>query len=296
MRLTDAEQQAFVEQGVVVLPQVVAVELIDAALAAVTNGPAKVTGDHPAILALYHDSPLPTLFEGLLGGETQAVTNSQIAIRQPNPPNQLGRYMGIDVSECPPLATWNGHVDGIAIHPGEHAEAPDLWAPIHSWSCIAGVALSDQLECDCGNFAVQIGSHRQNAKFFAQQLEAGGPLGPGGPGWPVEPWLREAGTNASRGSPPHLRARMVPPPTRSFGPGAMEWHGPEGGPPTSRWWPHGTQQLLRAGDVVLSHFLTTHGEMLLHTGNKPRNMIFFRVSRVNHKGPPPILLSRCCYV
>ena len=63
----------------------------------------------------------------------------------------------------------------------------------------------------------------------------------------------------------------------------MEWHGAEkGGPPTSRWWPHGTQQLIRAGDVVLAHFLTCHGEMIKHVGNKSRDMIFFRVKHRDH--------------
>ena len=107
MRLTEAEEQTFVEQGVVVLPQVVAAELVGAALAAVTrNSEGKddkdaagartnVTGDHPAVLALYHESPLRTLFEGLLGGETQPIKNSQIAIRQPTPPDLLGHRLCI---------------------------------------------------------------------------------------------------------------------------------------------------------------------------------------------------------
>ena len=280
MGLSDAQRATFVREGAVVLPGLVSEELRAAALAAL--GGEDRAGDDPAVLALYHRSPLAALFDGLLGGGTQPVTGSQIAFRQPTPEEDLGRYMELDVESCPPLARWNGHMDGVAIHPGEHPDDPDLQAPIQSFSCLAGVALNDQLEPDCGNFAVQIGSHRSNAAFFAEQNEAGGPLGPGGPGWPVEPWRREDGSNASRGSPPHLRARMVPPPTRSFGEGAAEWDGPDGGPPTSRWWPHGTQQLLRAGDVVLAHFLTCHGEMLRHVGDRSRDMIFFRVKHREH--------------
>lgn len=162
-------------------------------------------------------------------------------------------------------------MDGVAIHNGPHEDDPDREAPIMSFSCIAGVALSDQLEPCCGNFTVQLGSHAANAAFFAHQLASGGPLGPGGVDWPLEPWAREEGTNASRGSPPHLRARMIPPPTRSLGAGS-EWS-TDGGPATSRWFPQGTQQLVRAGDVVLAHFLTCHGEMLLHMGDRPRAMV-----------------------
>ena len=116
-----------------------------------------------------------------------------------------------------------------------------------------------------------------NATFFAQQASAGGPLGPGGPDWPMEPWHREKGSNASRGQWPEPRARMVPPPTRSMGDYAQYLRTPENG----GWWPSGTQQLLRAGDVVLAHYLTCHGESR-HAGKESRKMVFFRVKPHQH--------------
>lgn len=146
-----------------------------------------------------------------------------------------------------------------------------------TFTCLVGVALNDQLQPDCGNFAVCKGSHLSNAGFFAQQLTQGGPLGPGGPDWPLEPWLRRPGSNAARGEWPDLHPRMVPPPTRSMGDAAKFFGTKENG----GWWPSGTQQLLRTGDVVLSHFLALHGESR-HAGDSAREIVFFRVKHVKN--------------
>ena len=177
----------------------------------------------------------------------------------------------------PSPSDWNGHVDGIAIHPGPHKDDPDREAPIMGFSCLVGVALNNQTEPDGGNFTVLRGSHIANAAFFAQQAAAGGPLGPGGPDWPLEPWLREQGSNASRGQGQELRARMIPPPTRAMGDSPRYIGTPENGD----WWPSGTQQLLRAGDAVLAHYLACHGESR-HAGKEPRKMVFFRIRHHRH--------------
>jgi hypothetical protein len=110
------------------------------------------------------------LLQELLGGETLPITGAQIAVRHPTPPEQLDIYMG---SPTPSPSDWNGHVDGIAIHPGPHKDDPDREAPIMSFSCLVGVALNDQTEPDSGNFAVLRGSHIANAAFFAQQAANG---------------------------------------------------------------------------------------------------------------------------
>ncbi|HCK12491.1 TPA: hypothetical protein DHW51_00095 [Candidatus Poribacteria bacterium] len=146
-----------------------------------------------------------------------------------------------------------------------------------SFSCLVGVALNDQTEPDCGNFAVLRGSHIANAVFFAQQAAAGGPLGPGGLDWPLEPWHREQGSNASRGQWPEVRARMIPPPTRAMGDSPQY----VGSPANGGWWPSGTQQLLRTGDAVLAHYLACHGESR-HAGKEPRKMVFFRIRHHQH--------------
>ena len=269
--MTPAERRAFGEDGVVILPKLVPQELCRAAAEAIET--ASVGRSEP-VQALYHSSPLCALLQELLGGETQPGTGAQVAVRHPTPWEQLDVYMG---EPTPSPSDWNGHVDGIAIHPGPHKDDPDREAPIMSFSCLVGVALNDQTEPDCGNFAVLRGSHIANAAFFAQQAAAGGPLGPGGPNWPMEPWRREEGSNASRGQWPELRARMIPPPTRAMGDSPRYVGAPEDG----GWWPSGTQQLLRTGDVVLSHYLACHGESR-HAGKEPRKMVFFRVKHRRH--------------
>jgi hypothetical protein len=204
-----------------------------------------------------------------------------IGLSQSLPYTNLNKRVDVALLHC----AGNGHMDGVAIHGGPHDDDPDLEAPIQKFTCLAGVALSDQLEPNCGNFAILPQSHLSNSRFFAHQREHGGPLGPGGYDWPLEPWAREPGSNASRGSPPHLRSRMIPPPTRSLGGNATEWQDTTpGGPATPRHFPSGEQQLLRRGDVVLAHFLTCHGEMLVHGGDRSRDMVFFRV---HHKLSEP---------
>ena len=273
LTVTPKERRSFVEDGVVILPEFVPQELCRAALEAIEAPDAENVGASAPVQALYHASPLGALFQELLG-ETQPVTGAQIAVRHPTPPEQLDMYMG---EPTPSPSDWNGHVDGIAIHAGPHKDDPDRDAPIMSFSCLVGVALNDQTEPDCGNFGALPGSHTANAAFFARQAAAGGPLGPGGPDWPLEPWRREDGSNASRGQRPELRARMIPPPTRAMGDSPRYVGSPEDG----GWWPSGTQQLLRAGDAVLAHYLTCHGESR-HAGDEPRKMVLFRVKHHRH--------------
>ena len=81
--MTAAKRRAFVEDGVVVLPQLVPQELCRAAAAAIEAAAAENVGGAEALQALYHDSPLCALLQELLGGETQPVTSAQIAVRHP---------------------------------------------------------------------------------------------------------------------------------------------------------------------------------------------------------------------
>ena len=149
--MTLAKRRAFVEDGVVILPKLVPQELCRAAEEAIEATETENVGDSEPVQALYHGSPLCALLQELLGGETLPVTGAQIAVRHPTPPELLDIYMG---HPTPSPSDWNGHVDGIAIHPGPHKDDPDREAPIMSFSCLVGVALNDQAEPDGGNFTV----------------------------------------------------------------------------------------------------------------------------------------------
>ena len=120
--MTLAKRCAFVEDGVVILPKLVPLELCRAAAEAIEAVETENVGDSEPVQALYHGSPLCALLQELLGGETQPVTGAQIAVRHPTPPEQLDIYMG---EPTPSPSDWNGHVDGIAIHPGPHKDDPD---------------------------------------------------------------------------------------------------------------------------------------------------------------------------
>ena len=162
--MTPDKRRTFVEDGVVTLPKAVSQELCRAAAEAIET---EKVGTSEPVQTLHHGSPLCTLFQELLGGEPLPVTDAQIAVRYPAPPESLDIYMG---RPTPSPSDWNGHVDGIAIHPGPHKDDPDREAPVVSFSCLVGVVLNDQTEPDCGNFTALRGSHIARA----QQAAAGG--------------------------------------------------------------------------------------------------------------------------
>ena len=92
--MTLAKRRAFVEDGVVILPKLVPLELCSAAVEAIEAAKTENVGNLEPVQALYNGSPLCALLQELLGGETQPVTGAQIAVRHPTPPEQLDIYMG----------------------------------------------------------------------------------------------------------------------------------------------------------------------------------------------------------
>ena len=92
--MTPAKRRAFIEDGVVILPKVVPLELCRAAVEAIETTKTENIGNSEPVQALYHGSPLCTLLQDLLGGKTLPVTHAQIAVRHPTPPEQLDVYMG----------------------------------------------------------------------------------------------------------------------------------------------------------------------------------------------------------
>ena len=59
----------------------------------------------------------------------------------------------------------------------------DLQANILNFTCLAGIALSDQLEDGDGQVGLLGGAHHVIREVYERQAESGGPIGPGGPGW-----------------------------------------------------------------------------------------------------------------
>jgi hypothetical protein len=156
----DREQlNEFAERGFVVVPRAVSPELvaaasgaIDALIAAKPPGP-DVRGPYnyfpesaqaPALLALLAESPAFALAEGLTGAATlEAPWQVQVALNIPPFPHRPGMH----------------HIDGA---PAEADGRPG------TFTLLAGVLMSDQLDEDAGNLWVWPGTHLRHAEYFRQ--------------------------------------------------------------------------------------------------------------------------------
>eukprot|EP01046_Picozoa_sp_COSAG06_P018699 COSAG06_NODE_1309_length_9914_cov_2.941722_9_plen_340_part_00 len=216
----------------------------------------------------------PTL-ETALGASIQPVRSGQIRLCWPAlgvDPEIVDIDMGVANSAIP-FNGWNGHVDGFwnavygqnaASGKGRASLPPLPGEEIRDFSCLVAIPLSDQLEPDIGNLSLLRGGHSMLAAGFRAQRDAGGPLGPGGPGWdrfnangglelyhPLVRQLAERGTVATVGGD------------------------------VGRRWPEPTQLLMAAGDAVLVHWATLHAAVR-NLGPDVRYMCIFRVSREDH--------------
>ena len=70
--------------------------------------------------------------------------------------------------------------------PKEPRVPGELQANILNFTLLCGVALSDQLEDGAGQLGLLHGAHHVIEQVYQRQAERGGPVGPGGPGWPRE--------------------------------------------------------------------------------------------------------------
>jgi hypothetical protein len=167
----DLEQlHEFAERGFVVVPQAASRELVAAASGVIDEliearppGP-DVRGPHnyfpdsaqaPALLALLTKSPAFALAEGLTGpGTLEVPWQVQVALNIPPFPHRPGMH----------------HIDGA---PAGADGRPG------TFTLLAGVLMSDQLDEDAGNLWVWPGTHLRHAEYFREHgadafLDAGG--------------------------------------------------------------------------------------------------------------------------
>ncbi|MDI5968617.1 phytanoyl-CoA dioxygenase family protein [Streptomyces sp. SL13] len=160
----------FAERGYVVVPQVVSRDLVGAASRAIDEliesappGP-DVRGPHfyfprtaqtPSLAALLMDSPALTTAESLTGiGSLEVPWQAQVALNIP---------------PFPAVPGWH-HIDGFPL---EADGRPG------TFTMLAGVLMSDQLEDDAGNLWVWPGSHLAHTEYFREHgpdafFQAGG--------------------------------------------------------------------------------------------------------------------------
>lgn len=166
---SEIELQRFVDDGVLIRRNLIceplltrAVCLIDSwlshsydakRLAAYTNRSfAPELEDHPALLALYHDSGIAELVGQLLHPAASVpVSRTQIQIRLSDSVSQPTKSMHVDGVSCP------------------HLEPSDL----RTFTMIVGVVLSGSATADSGALHYLSGGHRRMASYFAEDWTLG---------------------------------------------------------------------------------------------------------------------------
>lgn len=292
MGLTAEQQRSFVRDGFVKLPGAVPPELVAAAKRAINTSLGHEGIDKeqivtyqsqswtpelrssPAITDLFNRSSLMPTLRDALGGEPDvfpAATGGQIALRFPLGEDEVAAQL-----RQPEALRWGGHLDGL--------HTPTNGVPkgvLGTFTCLVGVALSEQRAEFAGNLGVLKGGHRINERFFQSQREAGdGSVGPGGAGWP----LTDDGVPTDY-IPPGLREELAD--------AAGTVRGEDG-----KLHPLPTQLLMEPGDAVLVHFCTPHGNVP-NLSPDTRYQIYFRVNHKDHHlrggaGDGQILVDNWC--
>jgi len=190
--LTSEQRESFIKDGFFIVKGAVPRALATAALAEINHAllkPGAATQQEDGgirhcseaagsdkILALLYGTPLWTLAQRLMGrGRTAKLQQGQIALRPPNLD-----AVGINDSDLLPLMQW--HIDGMI----------EREAQFSSFSVLVGVALSDQLQPNCGNLIAFAGSHHALQPMVRQEVETPGSY----------PFLGNKGDN---GGKPELR-------------------------------------------------------------------------------------------
>ena len=232
---------------------------------------------------LFNKTELKKVLEKALGSRVLPIRAAQLATLFPadtgDSTNEYG-YLDKDT----PHYGWTGHLDGlwnggIAVPRvgkrlrgeklkswnaskstnGVNKTNPEFNANIMNFTALVGVALSDQTSLGSGNLGVLKGGHRHMERFFSDQLEKGGPLGPDGPGWERE--NRKAPNGRGLVHYPRAVRNLYAKQAARSADGEL--------------WPKPDLLKLKAGDAVIVHSLTPHSATRVF-GVEPRFMVYFR--------------------
>ena len=303
--MNTAQKRSFYRDGFVVLPGAVAQERVAAARRLILEGLERsranteerggrrtVPGQSPEILGLFNDTGLQGVVEDALGPVGPA-TGCQLATRHPARPSDRVNEAGYRDRDTP-FRGWHGHLDGLwngatRIHQdldrpmtSEETEAwhrepstngcrktfPALGANIRSFAALVAVALSDQTAEGTGNLGVLKGAHHAIERFFQDQRDAGGPLGPDGPNW----------ERIDRDAPNKCGLRHYPDEVRlAFSKGGQRT-------PDGKLWPKPTLLRLAPGDAAIVLHALPHSATRVCVA-EPRLMAFFRVTPLARPEP-----------
>ena len=294
--LTDAEKKHLLEQGYVIVREAVdpdairrARELIESHLPE-DEHKLLVPGElatHGDITGLFNDHCMAQIVRNEMGPFPDIVS-CQVAVIPPY--NRLGGEPGLHVD-----GGWSGAIpdkaDDIDLETGRPRDSAAwfgeqdetrgtndglLWMnkertlSYGSYTALVGIAVNDQLEPGNGQFAVLPGTHEIVEDCFREQRDAGGIVGPEGPGWP-RIGIGKKGIPYCNGLP--NRIRDIKEARRKAGTPEQNWP-----------WPELEPVLLKAGDAVLTLHSCPHTPTP-NLGPNPRMSIYFRIRRLREGNP-----------
>ncbi len=264
---------------------------------------AKRAGTNPSILELVNqDSELMRSINEALGHAVVGIRGAQLATIFPHKIGNQINEAGYPNEEVP-FYGWHGHLDGLwngaapvhqRVDRPMNEEERARWnrdparngvrrtypggINILNFTALLGIPLSDQSVEGAGNLGLLRGAHHPISEFFRYQRDAGGPIGPDGPGW----------ERIDSDAPNFSGLRHYPDQVREqFTEGAG--HTTDG-----RIWPKPTLIKVKPGDAVLTLHAVPHGATRLE-GHSPRLMAYFRlVSTARDQSRPESSVDALC--
>ena len=203
------ELRNFYERGYLIVPAAAPPELVAEARRLADGDKDE---ERQAVFArLFNGGNLRKAAQQLIGGDEDRdilnpISSGQNAKRAPQGLSDRKEESGYPYDQVP-WFNWTGHMDGLWSGGGpilqsrdedttewyreagtngtplEPRVPGDLQANILNFTCLAGIALSDQLEDGDGQVGLLGGAHHVIREVYQRQAESGGPIGPGGPGW-----------------------------------------------------------------------------------------------------------------
>jgi hypothetical protein len=291
IRLTHAQREQLFQDGFVIVRGVVPRELTQRAKALVPNSlysqrvltPSAELTTHKDVLALFNDTVLSKIMHNEVGS-FPPVIGSQVAIHpggqkyHSDTVSAMGAHIDGSISTFPRLPS-EITADGLPIDResifGENDEVigsnagvvwqdPDRTISVGSYTAIVGVALNNQLTPGKGQFGVLRGMHEDVEASFQMQRDAGGPVGPEGPGWPRFKKARD-GSIYYNGLPESVEKKAMDP--------ARAVH-IDGWP-----WPFLKPVLLDEGDAVIALHSLPHTPTP-NLSDDPRMNVYFRIRKL----------------
>jgi hypothetical protein len=294
--LTQAEKLSLFEDGYVIIRNAIEPAAVEAARGLIREHlpedehqllvPGTLATDEK-ITGLFSDSCLAEILSNVMG-PFPPVMSCQVAVIPGH--NRLGGkpgthvdggWSGVIPESAEDIDLETGRPRDAATYFGQHDEQRGtndglLWMneertlSYGSYTALVGVALNDQTQPGHGQFGVLKGLHEDVEACFRAQRDAGGIVGPEGPGWPRIK-IGEDGRPYCNGLPDAIRRKAS--------------QMAKAGKATEDWpWPELTPVLLNAGDAVIALHSCPHTPTP-NLGPNPRMNIYFRVRRLREGNP-----------